>query len=96
MLLNSHNNPDITAEIKTRIADHFGNTEMGLIRIARNLFLTDLSDAQIVEHCHNIILATPLDAIKIHGKNYYLSCEKYRAILTINRSSLGIITAKPL
>lgn len=84
----------ITENTKEFLADNLKNTELGLIRIAKNLNLQDMTDADIISHCRKIILATPTDKIEQRGKNYYLYCHEYSAILTINKSSLGIITAK--
>ena len=85
----------ISEDTRQFIANNFKNTEMGLVRIAKNLDLQGMSDSDVVHHCHKIILSTPIRKIEIRGKNYYLYSRKYLAVLTINRSSLGIITAKP-
>ncbi len=76
------------------LAENFTNTELGLVRIARNLGLGDMATSDIITHCRKIILSTPDEKIEQRGKNYYLYCEEYSAVLTINKSSLGIITAK--
>ena len=86
----------VTEQTSAFLAANFRNTELGLIRIARNLGLGDFDDVKLVEHLRRVILSTPSTDIKIQGKNFYLTSAKYRAVLTINRSSLGIITAKPL
>ncbi|MCF6272506.1 MAG: DUF3781 domain-containing protein [Rhodobacteraceae bacterium] len=85
---------NITEDTKKFIAANFKNTEMGLVRIARNLNLRGMADDDIVRHCHKIILSTPISKIEVRGKNYYLYSREYSAVLTINKSSLGIITAK--
>jgi hypothetical protein len=85
---------NITEKTKKFIAENFKNTDLGLARIAKNLDLQNMADSDIVHHCHEIILSTPVSEIEIRGKNYYLYSRKYSAVLTINRSSLGIITAK--
>jgi len=85
----------VTDDTKNNIAANFSNTEMGLVRIAKNLGLQGMDECEIVRHCHKIILSTPISEIKVRGKNYYLYSREYLAVLTINRSSLGIITAKP-
>jgi len=85
----------ITKDIKKFIAGNFKNTELGLVRIAKNLGLRGMDDSDVVRHCHKIILSTPIPRIEVRGKNYYLYSHEYSAVLTINRSSLGIITAKP-
>ena len=89
-----HGPEHITETQKQFIADNFGNTELGLERIARNLGLQAMSDSDVIRHCHKIILSTPIQAVEIRGKNYYFSSHDYSAVLTINKSSLGIITAK--
>ncbi|MEE9389060.1 MAG: DUF3781 domain-containing protein [Paracoccaceae bacterium] len=83
----------ITEKLRGFIAQNFGNTELGLIRIAKNLDLSGMSDVEIVDFCRQIILSTPIAEIEVRGKNYYLHCQEHSAVLTINRSSLGIITA---
>ncbi len=87
---------DITENTKSFIAENFKNTELGLQRIARNLGLLNLSKDEIVANYRDIILSTPIENIEIRGKNYYLSAPKHNAILTVNRSSVGIITAKTM
>ena len=84
----------ISENAREFLAGKFKNTELGLIRIAKNLNLLHMTDADIICHCRKIILASPTEKIEQRGKNYYLYCPDYSAILTINRSSLGIITAK--
>ncbi|MEH6477910.1 MAG: DUF3781 domain-containing protein [Sneathiella sp.] len=79
---------------KEYIADNFQNTELGLVRIAKNLGLQALSADDLISHCQDIIQSTPIEDVEIRGKNYYFYCKEYSAVLTINRSSLGIITAK--
>jgi len=84
----------ITEDTRASIAENFKNTEMGLVRIAKNLNLLGMDDSDIVRHCYKIILSTPISKIEVRGKNYYLYSQEYSAVLTINKSSLGIITAK--
>lgn len=76
------------------LAENFKNTDLGLVRIAKNLDLSNMAACDIVSHCRKIILSTSHENIEIKGKNYYLHSQKYSVVLTINRSSLGIITAK--
>lgn len=83
-----------TENTREFLAGNFKNTELGLIRIAKKLDLRDMTDTEIIGYCRKIILATPEEKIEQRGKNYYLYCPEYLAILTINKSSLGIITAK--
>ncbi len=85
----------ITEDTRKFIAGNFKNTKLGLVRIAKNLGLRGMDDNDVVHHCHKIILSTPIPNVEVRGKNYYLYSHKYSAVLTINRSSLGIITAKP-
>lgn len=89
-----HDPKFITETQKKYIADNFGNTELGLVRISKNLGLQGMSEAEVVRHCQKIILSTPVQAVEIRGKNYYFKSQEYLAVLTINKSSLGIITAK--
>jgi len=84
----------ITKTTKGYIVDNFQNTELGLVRIAKNLDLQGLSTSSIITHCRNIIQDTPIEDVEVRGKNYYFYSKDYSAVLTINRSSLGIITAK--
>lgn len=90
-----HSQNLISEDTRQFIAENFKNTKMGLVRIAKNLDLKGMSDDDVIHHCHKIIQSTPIPKIEIRGKNYYLYSRKYSAVLTINRSSLGIITAKP-
>jgi len=85
----------ITEDTRKFIAANFKNTKMGLVRISKNLGLQGMDESEIVRHCHKIILSTPISEIKVRGKNYYFYSHEYLSVLTINRSSLGIITAKP-
>ena len=85
----------ITEDTRKFIAENFKNTKLGLIRIAKNLELQGMNDSDVVGYCYKIILSTPISKIEVRGKNYYLCSQEYSAVLTINRSSLGIITAKP-
>ncbi len=84
----------VTVQIRDSLAESFTNTEMGLVRIARNLDLSGFSNDEIVAYCRRVILSTPVDNIEVRGKNYYLYSNEFTAVLTINRSSRGIITAK--
>lgn len=89
-----HGQKHITETAKRYIADNFKNTELGLVRIVQNLGLQAIADNDVVRHCRQIILSTPIQKVEIRGKNYYFHSQEYSAVLTINRSSLGIITAK--
>ena len=83
-------------ELKTKIAENFGNTQLGYIRIRRNLHIEKLSDIETEHFLREIIIATPLDDIETRGKNHYFVCARYNAILTINAHSLTVITAKTI
>ena len=66
--------------------DKIHTTEMGIIRIKRNL---ELEERDIVNWCIQKIKQA--DNIHKKGKNWYVSFENY--ILTINANSYTIITA---
>lgn len=83
----------VTDAERNHLARNFTNTALGLLRIARNL---GLSADEVVPRCREAILSTPLADFEIRGKNYYVHARAQGAVLTINRSSLGIITAKRL
>ncbi len=80
--------------LKITIAENFKNTELGFLRIKRNLQISDCSDFETENYLRKIILSTPLECIESRGKNHYLSCVKFNAILTVNAHSLTVITAK--
>ena len=67
--------------------DSIHTTELGLMRIRRNLGLSHEVDA--VAYCKEIIKSA--DAIERRGKNWYAHIGD--VIITVNASSLGIITA---
>jgi len=67
----------ITEDTREFIAANFKNTEMGLVRIAKNLGLKGMDNNDIVQHCHKIILSTPIQKIEIRGKNFYLYSPEY-------------------
>lgn len=83
-------------EQKEFIAKNFKNTELGFQRIKRNLELSKYSNSELETILLNIILSTHLSEIKKIGKNYYFTCDKNNAVLTINSTSLTIITAKKI
>ncbi len=82
------------AKTREYISEKFTTTELGFFRIARNLNLSGMSNDDILVHCRKIIVSTPDEKMELRGKNYYLYSSKYSAVLTVNKSSLGIITAK--
>ncbi len=81
---------------KIFISENFGNTQMGFLRIKRNLDISHFSDTETEVYLEGIILSTPLEDIEKKGKNYYFNCFKGNAILTINSSTFNIITAKQI
>ncbi|MDG2642484.1 DUF3781 domain-containing protein [Vibrio parahaemolyticus] len=80
--------------LKNRILNGFKNTELGFIRIKRNLDLMHYTDEQISGLQKKIIETTPLANIETKGKNHYFSNRAHNAVLTINAHSFTIITAK--
>lgn len=82
--------------LKTAIADQFRNTELGFLRIKRNLNIVDLTDEQTEMYLRKIILSTPLEHIETKGKNHYFKCLEHNAILTVNSRTFTIITAKQI
>ncbi|MEE9445723.1 MAG: DUF3781 domain-containing protein [Cocleimonas sp.] len=82
--------------LKRSISESFRNTPMGFLRIKRNLGVIQFSDAETEAYLRGIILSTPLEDIEVKGKNYYFNCYKSNAILTINSSTLTVITAKKI
>ena len=67
--------------------DKIHTTELGVMRIKRNLIL---DDDDVVDWCTKKIL--PKDAaITRNGKNWYIDIEDYR--ITVNAHSFTIITA---
>ncbi len=83
-------------KLKTSIAENFKNTELGFVRIKRNLQIDSYSDRETENYLKEIILYTPLEFIETKGKNHYFKCVKFKAILTVNSHSLTIITAKQI
>lgn len=67
--------------------DKLHTTELGVVRIKRNLSL-DIDD--VVEWCKNKINSSGA-VISKNGKNWYTSTDNY--ILTVNSYSYTIITA---
>jgi hypothetical protein len=82
--------------LKTSIVKNFRNTELGFLRIRKNLKIQDYSDRATENYLRGILLSTPLDCIEKKGKNYYFTSTKFNAILTVNSHSLTIITAKQI
>ena len=67
--------------------DKIHTTELGIIRIKRNL---SLETEDVVTWCKNKI-SSPNESITRQGKNWYVNVEN--CILTINAHSYTIITA---
>ncbi|MFM2485189.1 DUF3781 domain-containing protein [Celerinatantimonas yamalensis] len=80
--------------IKSNIVNQFKTTELGFLRINKNLNIVDFSDKETEEYLRKILLSTPLENIETRGKNHYFECFEYNAILTVNIYSLTVITAK--
>jgi hypothetical protein len=83
-------------ELKTSISNNFKNTELGFLRIRKNLGITNYSDVETEDYIREVIDATPLENIETKGKNHYFNCVKSNAVLTVNSHSFTIITAKKL
>ncbi len=82
--------------LKASIAENFKNTELGFLRIKRNLQMDSYTDSETEERLRAIILSTPLDLIESKGKNYYFKCVRFNTILTVNSHSFTVITAKQI
>ena len=66
-------------------------TELGIIRIKRNLKLDEQTD--VIEYCKRKI-TDPNTRIQRKGKNFYATTS--RETITVNASKLSIITAHPV
>ena len=82
--------------LKLSIAAQFKNTELGFLRIKKNLGLVSFSDSETENFLKRLILATPVEHIETKGKNHYFNCSEFNATLTINSHSFTIITAKKI
>ena len=82
--------------LKTTIVRDFKNTELGFLRIRKNLDISHLSDRETETYLEKVLSSTPLGDIEKRGKNYYFKCEQENAMLTVNSHSLTIITAKKI
>jgi len=80
--------------LKASITENFRNTELGFLRIKRNLQIGSYSNLETENYLRDIISSTPLECIETRGKNHYFECTKFNAILTVNSHSLTIITAQ--
>lgn len=70
--------------------DKLHTTELGVVRIKRNLGLTT-EDA--VTWCRDMILSSTADIIR-QGKNWYITING--CVITVNAYSYTIITAHPV
>ena len=86
----------MTENLKRSIITNFKNSEMGLLRIKKNLKISDLSNTETEEYLKEILLSTALADIETKGKNHYFNCLEKNAILTVNSHSFTIITAKQI
>jgi hypothetical protein len=82
--------------LKLSISNEFRNTQMGFMRIKKNLDISNLSDDKTEIYLKEIILSTPIKDIESIGKNHYFINIKYNAILTVNSHTFTIITAKQI
>lgn len=83
-------------EMRYRIGNEFRSTELGLIRINKNLKLRLSCDDKIKHAIREIILSTPISNVEKIGKNFYFKNNIHDAILTIHSRSLTVITAKKI
>jgi len=83
-------------QLREEIVDGFGNTELGFLRIRRNLGVTHLSDQETEAYLRELLQSTLLSDIEKRGKNYYFSNTAEDAVLTVNSYNYTIITAKKL
>ena len=84
------------SSLKTSIAENLKNTELGFLRIKRNLQINSYSDPKTENYLREIMISTPLENIETRGKNHYFRNTKFNAVLTVNSHSLTVITAKKI
>ena len=82
--------------LKLSISNKFKNTQMGFVRIKKNLDISNLSDDKTEIYLKEVILSTPIEDIESIGKNHYFKNIKHNAILTVNSHTFTIITAKQI
>lgn len=82
--------------LKQSISNKFKNTQMGFIRIKKNLNISNFSDEKTEMYLKKIILNAPIEDIESVGKNHYFKCLQHNAILTVNSHTLTVITAKQI
>jgi hypothetical protein len=80
--------------LRATIADQFQNTELGFLRIKKNLNIVYFTDGETEKYLRKIILSTPLEFVETKGKNHYFKCFEHNAILTVNSHTFTVITAK--
>jgi hypothetical protein len=80
--------------LRKSIANQLRNTPLGLLRIKRNLGLSDYSDIETEDLLRTMILSAPLEDIETKGKNHYFRCVAFNAVLTVNSNTFTVITAK--
>ena len=68
--------------------DKLQTTELGIVRIKRNL---NLDNRDVVEWCRQRVLSANANNISRKGKNWYVYVDN--SVITINASSYTIITA---
>lgn len=87
---------EMKESVKISIAGKFKNTSLGFLRIKRNLGINHFTDNETEIFLRKIILSTPLEKIETKGKNHYLKCLEYNAVLTVNSQTFTVITAKQI
>ncbi len=81
-------------QLRVAISNNFRNTDLGIVRIKKNLNLLDSSISELEAFLKEVLLSTPMANIETRGKNYYFKNDAHQTILTVNSGSLTIITAK--
>jgi len=81
-------------EFRLQAAKNFKNTELGFLRIKCNLEISRYSNSKTENYLREIMVSTPLENIERRGKNQYFFNTNYNVVLTVNTSSLTVITAK--
>ncbi len=81
-------------QLQVAISNSFRNTDLGIVRIKKNLNLLEMTDSELEAFLKEVLLSTPLANIETRGKNHYFNNDAHQTILTVNSGSLTIITAK--
>ena len=79
----------LQASIFARLIDKLHTTELGVMRIKRNLGLDCIDDCNVVDFCKQQILHS--SDITRKGKNWYVVVDDI--IITVNAHNFCIITA---